>query len=288
MPQQDTTELKNKILRILRLKGPSLPVHVAKETGLSILFASAFLSELVADKSVKISNMKVGSSPIYFIPDQAEKLTKFSEYLKSKEKDAYMLLKEKKFLTDVNQEPAIRIALRSIKDFAIPFEKKGALIWRFFTFSESDYEEPKRKIEKPQTESMVPQATKLKLKQDSENIDKKTTINSTPPLKKKKTTTKQDKFFNSVKIHLNKKNIAISDFIGFSKTDLTLIVEKNGKKLLVAFNKKKITETDLLKVYKKSQEFGLDYIILALGEQTKKINTIINAIKSLDSLEKIE
>jgi len=31
-------------------RGPSLPVHIASETGLSMLFASAFLSELLSEK----------------------------------------------------------------------------------------------------------------------------------------------------------------------------------------------------------------------------------------------
>ena len=39
---QDASALKDKIVSSLKQKGPSLPVHIAKEIGLSILFASAF------------------------------------------------------------------------------------------------------------------------------------------------------------------------------------------------------------------------------------------------------
>ena len=101
---QDTSELKEKIISLFKREGPSLPVHVAKETGLNILFASAFLSELIAEKKIRISNMKVGNSPVYFIPGQEPMLEKFSEYLKSKEKEAFLFLKEKKFLKDSEQE----------------------------------------------------------------------------------------------------------------------------------------------------------------------------------------
>ena len=73
-----------------RIKGPSLPVFIAQETGLSILFASAFLSELIADKRLKISNMHVGSSPLYLVPGQEPMLENFSQYLKNKEKEAYL------------------------------------------------------------------------------------------------------------------------------------------------------------------------------------------------------
>ena len=97
---QDTTEIKEKIISLLQIRGPSLPVHVSSEIKTSILFASAFLSELASEKRIKISNMRVGSSPLYFLPGQEPLLEKFSQYLKSREKDAYMLLKGEKFLKD--------------------------------------------------------------------------------------------------------------------------------------------------------------------------------------------
>ena len=71
---QDPLETRNKILSILRLKGPSLPVQIARETGLNSLFAGAFLSELASDKSIKISMMKVWGSPLYFLPGQESQL----------------------------------------------------------------------------------------------------------------------------------------------------------------------------------------------------------------------
>src|SRR4030042_1495973 len=120
---QDAMQLKEKIISFIQLRGPSLPVHIAKETGLSILFASAFLSELFNEKRINISNLKVGSSPLYFISGQEPQLENFSKYIKSKEKEAFLLLKEKRILKDSELHPAIRVALREIRDFAIPFKK---------------------------------------------------------------------------------------------------------------------------------------------------------------------
>ena len=130
MPVQNALEMKEKILSILRRRGPSLPVHISKETGLSILFAAAFLSELVADKKIKYSDMKVGSSPLYYLNEHLYMLERFGNYLKSKEKDAFNLLKEKRFLKDEEQSPQIRVALRQIRDFAMPFNINGQTIWR--------------------------------------------------------------------------------------------------------------------------------------------------------------
>ncbi len=98
MPTQDTTPIKEKILSVLRRRGPSLPVHVASEVGLSMLFASAFLSELISDRKIVISHMKVGNSPLYYIEGQEAKLEDYAKHLKSKEKDAFLLLQKEKIL----------------------------------------------------------------------------------------------------------------------------------------------------------------------------------------------
>ena len=87
---QDALGVKEKIIQIIKRRGPSLPAHIAKETELSILFSSAFLSELFSEKKIRISAMKVGSSPLYFLPGQESFLENFAHHLKSKEKEAFL------------------------------------------------------------------------------------------------------------------------------------------------------------------------------------------------------
>src|SRR3989344_1919699 len=132
---KNPNEIRDKIKSFIRLRGPSLPIHVSKEIKIETLFTSAFLSELASTKDIKISDMKVGGSPLYFIPGQEEELERYSNYLPGKEKEAFLLLKEKKILKDNELEPAIRVALRSIKDFAFPIiivlEGEKMLYWRF-------------------------------------------------------------------------------------------------------------------------------------------------------------
>jgi hypothetical protein len=259
MPAQDTSQTKERIISILRTKGPSLPVHIARELDMSILFASAFLSELVSEKKIKVSDMKVGSSPLYLIPGQEFMLEKFAEYLKSREKEAFLLLKDKKFLKDNKQEPAIKVALRQIKDYAIPFKDAGEIYWRYFKTRESDFEKPKAEI-KPKEE-----------------------ITRKPSPKKK-----NDKFFNRVKEHLSEKSIEIIDIEDFSRNDLFLRVRDRGEeKLLAAFNKKKIDEKDIIKANKKATELNVKYIILSLGEPLKKLKDLVEALKRLSEMQSI-
>ena len=164
---KNPNEIRDKIKSFIRLRGPSLPIHVSKEIKIETLFTSAFLSELASTKDIKISDMKVGGSPLYFIPGQEEELERYSNYLPGKEKEAFLLLKEKKILKDNELEPAIRVALRSIKDFAFPLallkDNNKILFWRFHSIPElqaklmveeivKDEIKELRKVEKEQRE----------------------------------------------------------------------------------------------------------------------------------------
>ena len=276
-------------------RGPSLPVHIASETGLSMLFASAFLSELLSEKKIKLSFMKVGKSPIYLIQGQEPMLERFSQHLKSKEKEAFELLKRKKFLKDEEQVPAIRIALREIRDFAVAFKKDEEIFWRYFTIPENEFNPPKIKlIEKitHQEDKKKPEGEKSKENTSDKqelNIFNKQKIIKTSPKKRTATKKNNDKFFNKIKEFLFKQSIEILDIENFNKNDLVLRVKIKGEeKLLVAYNKKRISEEDILNAYKKATEFNLKYIILSLGEPLKKINNLIKAIKDLSEIEKIE
>jgi len=279
MATRDTSEIKNKIINFIRIRGPSLPVHIAKEIGMSILFTSAFLSELISERRIKTSNMKVGSSSLHFIQGQEPKLVNFSQHLKSREKDAYELLHREKFLIDREQEPAIRVALRAIKDFAIPFKRDNEIIWRYFTVSENDF--------KPEPE---PEKIEVKEPKELEIFDKPKKPKKIKKIKKSPSSQKKnEKFFNKVKEFLSNKSIEILDIEGFSKKDLTLRVKINDQeRLLIAYNKKRINEQDIIKANKRAIELSLKYIILSLGEPLKKLTNLIEATQNLSGIEKIE
>ncbi len=277
---QNTLEIKDRIISIMRIRGPCLPVHIAKEIGMSILFTSAFLSELISEKRIKISHMKVGSSSVHYLPGQKTRLENFSQHLKSREKDAYELLREKKFLRDIEQEPAIRVALRAIKDFAIPFNRNNEIIWRYFTTPEDEFKtEPKIEIKQEPKVEIFDKSVK-----EPEKPKKRKTIKKRKPSQKK-----DEKFFNKIKEFLSNKSIEIIDILGFSKGDLTLKIGVNSEeRLLIAYNKKRINEKDIIKASKKASELGLKYMIISLGEPLKKLNNFIEAIKNLSEIEKIE
>jgi hypothetical protein len=186
MPTQDASHIREKILSILRMKGPTIPVYISQEIGISMLFTSAFLSELLSDKLIKMSNMRVGNSPIYFIAGQEPQLEKFSHYLKSKEKDAFLLLQERKFLKDSEQSPAIRYALRSIKDFAFHFRKNNEIFWRYFTASESEFKQEITPIEEHKYIEAKPKPFDKREREIGEKIIKDINIEDIEEIRKDK------------------------------------------------------------------------------------------------------
>jgi len=296
MPTQDTTHIKDKIISIINRKGPSLPVHVTSETDLSMLFASAFLSELLSEKRLKISNMRVGNSPLYYIEGQESKLETFAHHLKSKEKEAFQLLKDNSVLTDADQLPAIRVALRAIKDFAIPFKKQDQIFWRYFTVPESKIkinfkEVSKQEVSKPQKEQKIEEINEKPLNIFTKEEPKQKKIAKKTPSKRKTTASqkKNERFFNKIKEFLNSNSIEILDIESFNKNDLVLRVkDKNQEKLLIAYNKKRITDADIIKSHHKAEEANIPYIILSLGEPLKKLTNMIEAIKNLSYIKKVE
>ena len=285
MSSKDTSLIKQKIIQIIRIKGPSLPVHIAKEVELSILFTSAFLSELLSEKKIKISNLKVGNSPLYFIEGQEYKLENFSQHLKSREKDAFIFLKEKKIIKDEKQEPAIRVALRMIRDFAIPFKREGEIYWRYFKIPESEF-----KLEKPKIQIQEREKPREEKANNLNIFDKPKKITMKKTSRKKASFQKvNEKFFDKVKEFLNKKSIEILGIEGLSKTDLSLRIKDSGtEKLLVAYNKRRITESDITKAHRRALELKIQYIILSLGEPAKKLSSFIQAIKDLSEIRKLE
>lgn len=283
---QNASEIKEKIVSIIQNNGPSLPSNIARKLDLSILFASAFLSELLSQKKLKISNLRVGNSPVYFISGQESKLENFSDHLNNKEKEAFLLLQEKKFLDDEIQQPAIRVALRAIKDFAIGFENEGKFFWRYFVVPESEFVNESNGLEK---EKIIEEDESEPEHDFEKDIESEEEIMSAKKIVKRKPSRKKnDKFFNQVKEFLLQKSIEIVDIEGVSQGDLVLRVNENGKeKLIVAYNKKRISEIEVVKAHKKAAELGLNYTILGLGEPLKKLSGLIDAIRNLSSIEKL-
>jgi len=137
----DVLQKKQKIISFLKLNGPALPVRIAKAIQTEHVLASAILSELLGEKRVKLSKLKIGTSALYLLDGQEEQLENFADSLKSVEKETYLKLKENRLLKDNEEQPATRVALRNIRDFAIPFKFEDQIMWRYAFTPEAEIKE---------------------------------------------------------------------------------------------------------------------------------------------------
>ena len=134
---------QDKILNFLKVTGPTLPTKVAKNINTDILLASAHLSDLSSQGKVKISKLKIGGSPLYFLPGQESQLYDFASG-NINPKDLLVLneLKEKNILRESNLELIQRVGLRNLPDFAVPLNVRVGegieLFWKWHLLSNDE------------------------------------------------------------------------------------------------------------------------------------------------------
>ncbi len=313
---QKLNQTKERILSVLRANGPSFPAKISRETGVSPLFTAAILSEMVAEKRLTVSAMKVGSSPIYILPGQEAQLEHFSSYLNHKEREAFDLIKTGQVLDDEAQDPAIRVALRKLKDFAHPVvvrnDDQEKLFWKYFLATD---ETVRSKVETvldippmkaPQKVHVEPIEEREKMtvpRSKKESPDQTVTealipevatapepIKAAPKAQKSK---KESQFALKLKDYLLGKEIELlqellvkpREFAGKVRIDTPF-----GKQefYLIAKDKKKITEDELIIAVQRAQAEKMPALIMAPGEPDKLAAQYLKEWRNLIKFEKVK
>ncbi len=127
----------DQVFALIQQIGPVLPTDITSRTGQNTMIVGAILSTLVAEKRLKITNAKWGSSPLYYTDAQIELIQKIYPQLNEKDRKAFDLLKSQQVLADSIQQPLMRACLRQIKDFAIPLtvtapDGQEFLFWKWY------------------------------------------------------------------------------------------------------------------------------------------------------------
>ncbi|MCK4647869.1 hypothetical protein KAT24_03005, partial [Candidatus Pacearchaeota archaeon] len=150
--------------------------------------------------------------------------------------------------------------------------------WRYYLTPENQLE-----IQQPKLKTEVTKTLNIFEKPKSPEVKKSKSVE-----RKTKKTSKNDKFFNKVKSFLSAKSTEILDIESFSKNELVLRIKKDDQEeILIAYNKKRINEEDILKAHRKISGKYSGYKILCLGEPLKRTKNIINAIKDLREIDKM-
>jgi hypothetical protein len=283
---------EEKILQLINSNGPVLPIHVAKTIGANTLMASAHLSELVSRKKLKISRIKVGSSPLYYLPGQEARLENFSDNLNQKEQEAFSLLKQKKVLKDNTMVPAHRVALRQLKDFAFPLEvthnNQKELFWKWHTITQEETSNLIREIITPKPKIVPKPKPEVKQERPKKEIQKKIHVEKPKPkeIKAESKPQKQEKeitskFIDSLERYFSKNNIEITEkniIRKDSEIELVIKVPSNVGSLTYfckAKGKKRITDGDLSSAFIQGQTKKLPILFLTKGALTKKAQEML-------------
>ena len=72
-------DYRDTIIRLINMKGPVLPSHINRDLKRDLIFTAAMLSELVDTKKLRLTRLKVGGSPLYYLPGQEHRLQYFTK-----------------------------------------------------------------------------------------------------------------------------------------------------------------------------------------------------------------
>lgn len=282
--EQKSANIKQKILGLIKIKGPIIPAQIYKEINSDILMSSAHLSELSSEGKVKVSNIKIGGTPLYYLHGQEPQLQNFSDNLHEKERKAYEILKEKKILRDSKLEPVIRVALREIKDFAVPlqvtYQNNKEIFWKWYLLSKGEAESlikpmlTKKEEPKP-IETKKPEPKKEIKPEPKEPIKKEI---KERPLRADTTSSflqELKSYFNRNKINIKNEQIIRKN----SEIDFILEIPSTIGSLefyCKAKNKKRVNDSDLSSAYVQGQLKKLPVLFLTKGDLTKKAKEILN------------
>ncbi|MBI5003004.1 hypothetical protein HZC31_06465 [Candidatus Woesearchaeota archaeon] len=133
---------KNQVLEVVRTKGYVVPSDLIREFRTDTFVMGAVLSDLVHDKKLGITSVKIGGSPAYYAIEQKEKLQDLFKYLHEKDRGTFELLRQQKVVLDTEQSPLFRVSLRAIKDYAKPIEVTANgqtyLFWKWYLATEQE------------------------------------------------------------------------------------------------------------------------------------------------------
>ncbi len=274
---------KGDVLSIVEQKGPVLPRDVVKELGGDTFLMGAILSQLVDKKEIKISHTKIGGSPVYYIASQKEKIQDLYKYLREKEKEAYDLIKTKKVMRDTTAQPAIRVALRNIRDFAKPLEVKikgvKEIFWKWYLLENTAAESYIRDIVKK--EFSEPSIEKERPKPISEELPKIEKEKQQVLPKQEPKTEEKPELLTKVNQTFDTKDIEIIEQKIIRKnSEIEMIINVPSPIGKLKFfckirNKKKNNDKDLSSAYVEGQLKKLPVLYVTTGEFTKKAEQLL-------------
>lgn len=292
---------KEHVLEAVKMRDYVVPSDLIRQFNVNTFIIGAVLSDLVNDKKLAITTVKIGGSPAYYAPEKKENIQQLVKYLNEKDKVTFTILQAKKVLADAEQTPLVRVSLRAIKDYAKPIEVTAngetKLFWKWYLATDQEVQDGIRvsllssSQHKEVVVSQQVQPAQPIVQQSLEKIEKLSSdilVSKKQPKQKKLKEVKQedaqqylsplpqDAFVQFVQSFLQKKGIAVQSLSLVKKLEVEGIISiptAFGPVLYFckAKQKKKCTETELGAAFIAGQLKKLPTLLLFSGEFSKKV-----------------
>lgn len=292
--ERNAAGYRERILAFIRMHGPSLPNEIRKEIGKDNIITSAMLSELSSKKMVRLSHLKVGASPLYYIKGQENQLLRFVDHLHKREREALEYLKEELVVRDVDLAPVQRVAMRELKDFAVPItvtlHDHKEMFWKWYLAKNEEISNkvkqlmPKPEVKpEPKPEPPAPE-TKPEPKPEPQQPQAEHEVKAPEKkeLPKKPGKEAKDRFYQKIRDYCEGRGITVIDVKVVRKNselDLTLQVPSAVGSLTYyakAKSKKTANDADLAAALVEAQSLRLPALFLTPGKLTKKAQQKLN------------
>jgi len=274
---------KEDVLQAAKIKGYVIPSDLSKQFTVDTFIMGAVLSDLVSEKKLFVSTVKIGGSPVYYAPEAREKLQELFKYLNEKDKQTYQLLQERLVLVDTAQTPLVRVSLRSIKDFSKPIEVTAQgttqLFWKWYLATDDE-------VNKKIHAFLVPLQEAIQEKQEIKKEIKTELKQETPEKKIKKREQQQslpvipyDTFIQSVSLFFSQKTITLSDIVVVKKGEIECVAHIPSSVGTIDYyckakDKKKCTEGEIASAFVAAQFKKLPALFLTTGDIPKKLKIL--------------
>lgn len=279
----------DKAYEIVKQQGPVLPVEVASKLGVDSFLASAYLSQLVEAKKIRVTKERVGNAFLYFLPGQEVVANaRVAALLHIGKKTARM------FAEKVPESPEIEQKRRAFTERLQEIEKKESL----------QKTQPKLEVQKPTFTERIKHEFLDKLKPAISEQLARQEISDEKKLAQQAIQTAQQKMIEK-KIEegrLVEKVLAFlvdahADIIGKELKkkgrDANIIVSiptpiGNVRFLVLARDKKTISEADLSLAFTEGQSEKLPVLFVTNGKLTKTAQNYLQVISGLLKFKQID
>jgi len=287
-------EYRDKIIDLAR-RAPLLPIAVAKALNTDSIMAGAMLSEMCGRGLLKPSTLKIGGSPLYYIPGNQEQLLNHLESLNEKDRKTVLKLKEEKIIRDKEATPLIQVSLRAIKDFARPltvtYEGTQETFWKWFSITDKEAEDIIRAKLKPTEQKIEPTHEVQQPLQPKTEFKKEVVPPKPVPKPAAKPTPKPAKpdsdFWRTTEVFFTQNNIALLEKTAVKKKiEFDLLVELPSPVGKLTYfckvrSKKRISDADISAAYVQGQLKKLPVLFLTDGQLTKKAQELITQLRGI-------